>query len=47
MEIREYLSYNEKEILALYSSVGWTAYTDHPGVLNSRRQKEKSEVHCF
>ena len=33
MEIREYLSYNEEEILALYSSVGWTAYTDHPGVL--------------
>ncbi|MBY0758433.1 GNAT family N-acetyltransferase [Drancourtella sp. An210] len=33
MEVREYSSYNEEEILTLYSSVGWTAYTDHPGVL--------------
>lgn len=30
MEIREYTTYNEAEILELYSSVGWTAYTDHP-----------------
>ena len=28
MEIREYLTYNEEEILRLYTSVGWTAYTD-------------------
>ena len=28
MEIRNYSTYNEKEILKLYSSVGWTAYTD-------------------
>ena len=33
MEIKEYLTYNEPEILALYTSVGWTAYTDHPEVL--------------
>ncbi len=33
MEIREYKSYNEAEILGLYASVGWTAYTDHPEVL--------------
>lgn len=33
MEIREYLQYNEAEILSLYSSVGWTAYTDTPEVL--------------
>lgn len=33
MEIREYTAYNEKEILELYASVGWTAYTNHPDVL--------------
>lgn len=26
--IKEYKTYNEEEILALYSAVGWTAYTD-------------------
>ena len=33
MEIREYRTYNEAEILTLYESVGWTAYTDNPKVL--------------
>ena len=33
MEIREYKTYNGQEILRLYRSVGWTAYTDHPEVL--------------
>ena len=33
MEIREYSIYDETEILRLYQSVGWTAYTDHPEVL--------------
>ena len=33
MEIKEYTSYNEAEILKLYASVGWTAYTDHPKTL--------------
>ena len=33
MEIREYTTYNENEILELYASVGWTAYTEHPDVL--------------
>ena len=33
MEIREYKTYNEPEILRLYASVGWTAYTDHLEVL--------------
>ena len=33
MEIREYRTYNETEILPLYESVGWTAYTDQPEVL--------------
>lgn len=33
MEIREYTTYNGKEILSLYTSVGWTAYTDQPEVL--------------
>ena len=33
MEIREYKAYNEAEILSLYTSVGWAAYTDYPEVL--------------
>lgn len=33
MEIREYQIYCEDEILHLYDSVGWKAYTDHPEVL--------------
>ena len=33
MVIKEYIIYNEQEILPLYTSVGWTAYTDHPEVL--------------
>ena len=33
MEIREYKTYNEPEILRLYASVDWTAYTDQPVVL--------------
>lgn len=33
MEIREYRTYNAQEILHLYASVGWTAYTDHPELL--------------
>lgn len=30
MKIKEYTGYNEDEILNLYRSVGWTAYTDDP-----------------
>lgn len=33
MEIKEYKNYKENEILNLYSSVGWTAYTDDPASL--------------
>ena len=33
MEIREYRAYNETEILSLYASVGWTAYTCQPEAL--------------
>ena len=35
MEIRAYKNYNEQEILNLYSSVGWTAYTDEPASLKA------------
>ena len=35
MEISEYRNYNEQEILNLYSSVGWTAYTDAPKSLKA------------
>ena len=33
MIIKEYKIYNEQEILPLYTSVGWTAYTNHAEVL--------------
>lgn len=33
MNIQAYTAWNEAEILSLYASVGWTAYTDHPDVL--------------
>ena len=33
MMIRDYTTYDEREILPLYASVGWTAYTDRPDVL--------------
>lgn len=35
MEIRPYFLYNEQEILPLYASVGWTAYTDFPESLKA------------
>lgn len=34
MDIREYKIYNENEILNLYESVGWKAYTDNPKALS-------------
>ena len=40
MEIIEYQTYREEEILPVYTSVGWTAYTDAPDAL--RRGFEKS-----
>ena len=33
VEILEYLAYNETEIMDLYASVGWTAYTNDPDAL--------------
>lgn len=35
MEIREYHLYKESEILNLYASVGWTAYTGDPEALRN------------
>lgn len=35
MEIREYTTYRENEILALYKAVGWTAYTENPAALRN------------
>ena len=35
MEIREYGPYDEAEVLALYESVGWTAYTKEPQALRA------------
>ncbi len=39
IEIRTYTTYIEKEILDLYSSVGWTAYTDVPEKLKKGFEK--------
>ncbi len=33
MEVKEIKEYNETQILSLYGSVGWTAYTDTPEAL--------------
>lgn len=33
MEIREYKTYNEEEIVSLYSDAGWIAYTKDPASL--------------
>lgn len=33
MEIKEYQTYNEQEIIDLYRSVGWTNYTSCPEML--------------
>ena len=35
MEIQEYPAYIEAEVLALYKSVGWSGYTDNPGMLKN------------
>jgi ribosomal protein S18 acetylase RimI-like enzyme len=35
MEIKEYRVYHEEEILSLYDSVGWSAYTKQPENLKS------------
>lgn len=35
MEIRTYTTYDESEILPLYESVGWVAYTRAPEVLRA------------
>lgn len=40
MEIREYNAWREEEVLRLYASVGWTAYTQRPQTL--RRGFENS-----
>lgn len=40
MEVKEYTEYNEKEIVRLYTKVGWTAYTDNLPLL--RRGFENS-----
>ena len=38
MEIIEYQTYRTEEILPLYASVGWTAYTDAPSAAASARR---------
>lgn len=33
ISVKEYTGYREQEVLALYNSVGWSAYTGRPDVL--------------
>ena len=33
--IKEYVTYNESEVLRLYQSVGWTNYTERPEMLKN------------
>lgn len=40
----EYNSYNEAEIMALYSSVGWSNYTNNPAML---RQAYKNSLYIL
>ncbi len=47
MEIKTYTNYNENEILNLYSSVGWTAYTDHPEVLKKGFENSLSVLAAY
>jgi len=35
ISIKEYKTYNESEILNLYTSVGWTNYTNNPQMLKN------------
>lgn len=35
MEIKLYTNYNEEEIISLYASVGWSAYTADPETLRN------------
>ena len=47
MEIREYKNYVESEILKLYSSVGWTAYTDDPVSLEAGFENSLLALACY
>lgn len=35
MKIKKYTNYNDEEILNLYKSVGWSAYTKQPEILRN------------
>lgn len=47
MEIREYTRFNRGEILALYSSVGWTNYTDNPDRLERAYENSLVKIGAF
>lgn len=44
LRFAEYDTYNETEIMALYSSVGWSNYTNNPAML---RQAYKSSLYIL
>ena len=47
MEICEYKNYVESDILKLYGSVGWTAYTDDPVSLKAGFENSLLTLACF
>lgn len=47
MKIREYVNYVESEILELYSSVGWTSYTDDPVSLRAGFENSLLTLACY
>ena len=46
-EIREYICYKQDEVLALYESVGWTSYTDHPQILERAFQGSREVLGAY
>ena len=47
MELREYTNFNQKEILSLYTSVGWENYTRSPQMLERAYENSFFKDCCF
>lgn len=47
MELREYTNFNQKEILSLYTSVGWENYTRSPQMLEQAYENSFLKIAAF
>lgn len=47
MELREYTNFNQKEILSLYTSVGWENYTRSPQMLERAYENSFLKIAAF